>query len=269
MNRSALNASVAALVLAFAVAPVAAAEKKAATGEKPIAVVNGKSIPANRADALIAAQIARGQPDSDSLRKAVQEELVRREILVQEAQKTGIDKKPDVQAQMDLARQGVLIGAYLSNFLRSHPVTDEAIKKEYEVIRATLGDKEYKARHILVENEDDAKAIVAKLKGGEKFEELAKQSKDPGSKERGGDLGWASGGSFVKPFQAALVKLEKGKYTEAPVKTDFGWHVILLDDSRELKAPALEEVKAEISQRLQQKIVEQQIAELRSKAKVQ
>lgn len=269
MNRFALNAVAAALVLAFAAAPVAAADKKPAAASKGIAVVNGKSIPANRADALMAAQVAQGQPDSEELRKAVREELVRREILVQEAQKTGIDKKPEVQAQMDLARQGVLIGAYLNDFMRSHPVTDEAIKKEYESIRSTLGDKEYKARHILVEKEDEAKALVDRLKKGEKFDELAKQSKDPGSKERGGDLGWASPGSYVKPFAAALGRLEKGKYTEAPVKTDFGWHVIMLDDTRELKAPGLDEVKPQISQRLQQKMVEQQIVELRSKAKVE
>lgn len=269
MNRFALNAAAAAIVMAFAVAPVAAADKKAATTSKGIAVVNGKSIPANRADALMAAQIAQGQPDSEDLRKAVREELVRREILVQEAQKTGVDKKPEVQAQMDLARQGVLIGAYLNDYVRSHPITEEAIKKEYDSIRSTLGDKEYKARHILVEKEEEAKAIIDRLKKGEKFDELAKQSKDPGSKERGGDLGWASPGSYVKPFAAALSTLEKGKYTEAPVKSDFGWHVILLDDTRELKAPGLDEVKPQISQRLQQKMVEQQIVELRSKAKVE
>lgn len=266
MNRSALNASLAALVLAFAAAPAAAA-KDAKKSEK-IAVVNGKSIPATRADALVSAQVAQGQPDSEDLRKAVREELVRREILVQEATRTGLDKKPDVQAQMDLARQGVLIGAYLNDYVRSHPVTDEALKKEYDGIRGALGDKEFKARHILVEKEDEAKAIIERLKKGEKFEELAKQSKDPGSKDRGGELGWATPGSYVKPFAEALAKLEKGKTTEAPVKSDFGWHVIMLEDTRDLKAPSLDEVKPQITQRLQQKMVEQHIMALRSKAKV-
>ena len=269
MNRFALNATLAAIAIAFTAAPVAAQEGKKAATAKSIAVVNGKSIPANRADALVAAQVAQGQPDSEDLRKAVREELVSREILVQEAAKTGIDKKPDVQAQMELARQGVLIGAYLNEFVRSHPVTEDALKKEYEGIRGALGDKEYKARHILVEKEDDAKAIIERLKKGEKFEELAKQSNDPGSKERGGELGWATPGSYVKPFAMALTQLEKGKYTQAPVKSDFGWHVIMLDDTRDLKAPGLDEVKPQITQRLQQKMVEQQIMDLRAKAKVE
>ena len=270
MNSTLRYASVAALAMALVATPVLAKDKKAdAAAEKGAAVVNGKGIPTNRVDAMVAAQVAQGQPDSPDLRKAVIEELVRREALVQEAQKKGLDKKSEVQGQMDLARQGVLIGAYLNDYVRAHPVTDEAIKKEYDAIRATLGDKEYKARHILVDKDDEAKAIIEKLKKGEKFEDLAKQSKDPGSKERGGDLGWATPNSYVKPFSDAMVKLEKGKYTDAPVKSDFGYHVIMLDDTRELKAPALDDVKAQIAQRLQQKVVEQHIMDLRGKAKVE
>lgn len=266
MNRPFRYATLAAFALALAATPALA--KKEKKDEDAIAVVNGKPVPAMRANAILAAQVAQGQPDSPQLRNAVREELVRREVLAQEAQKKGFDKKADVQAQIDLARQGVLIGAYLNDYVRSHPVGDEAIKKEYETIRATMGDKEYKARHILVDNEADAQSIIDKLKKGEKFEDLAKQSKDPGSKDRGGDLGWATPNSYVKPFSNALVKLEKGKFTETPVKSDFGYHVIMLDDTRELKAPAFEEVKGQIAQRLQQKLVEQHIAELRSKAKV-
>ncbi len=266
MNRPFRYATLAAFALALAATPALA--KKEKKDEDAIAVVNGKPVPAMRANAILAAQVAQGQPDSPQLRNAVREELVRREVLAQEAQKKGFDKKADVQAQIDLARQGVLIGAYLNDYVRSHPVGDEAIKKEYETIRATMGDKEYKARHILVDNEADAQSIIDKLKKGEKFEDLAKQSKDPGSKDRGGDLGWATPNSYVKPFSNALVKLEKGKFTETPVKSDFGYHVIMFDDTRELKAPAFEEVKGQIAQRLQQKLVEQHIAELRSKAKV-
>ncbi len=270
MNTTFRHATVTALVLALAAAPALAKDKKADAAAERVAVVNGKTIPANRADALMAAQMAQGQADTPELHNAIREELVRREILAQEAQKKGFDKKPEVQGQMELARQGVLIGAYLNNYVRSHPITDEAVKKEYDAIRTALGDKEYKTRHILVEKEDDAKAIIEKLKKGEKFEDLAKQSsKDPGSKDRGGDLGWATPGSYVKAFSDAMVKLEKGKFTEAPVKSDFGYHVIMLDDIRELKAPALEEVKGQITQRLQQKMVEQHIAEIRSKAKVE
>lgn len=266
--RSAAVVAAATVALAFAAAPALAKDKKADAADNVIAVVNGKSIPAVRADAMVAAQVAQGQKDSPELRKAVREELIRREILAQEAQKKGMDKKPEVQGQMDLARQGVLIGTYLNDYVRAHPVTDEAIKKEYDAVRVALGDKEYKVRHILVESADEAKAIIEKLNKGEKFEDLAKQSKDPGSKDRGGELGWASPSSYVKPFSEAMVKLEKGKFTETPVKSDFGYHVIMLDDTRELKAPALEEVKGQIAQRLQQKTVEQHIADLRAKSKV-
>lgn len=263
MKRSLLHVSLLAAMLAAA--PVFAAKDDVVS----IAKVNGKAVPKARADALVAAQAAQGQPDSAELRKAVREELVRREVIMQEAQKKGIDKKADVQNQLEIARQGVLIGAYLNDYVRANAVGEDAIKKEYEVIRKNLGDKEYKARHVLVEKEDEAKDIIAKLAKGEKFDDLAKQSKDPGSKDRGGDLGWASPGNYVKPFSDALVKLEKGKHTTAPVKSDFGWHVILLEDTRELKAPALDEVKLQLVQRLQQQMVEKHIVDLRNKAKVE
>lgn len=268
MNRTLLHASVAALFLAVAAAPALAKDKKPAADKNVVAVVNGKTIPVSRAEVLMAAQLAQGQPDSDELRGAVRDELLRRELLAQEAAKKGIDKKPEVQAQMDLARQGALVGAYLNEYVRANPVSDDLVRKEYDAIRAALGDKEYKARHILVEQEADAKAIIEKLARGEKFEELAKQSKDPGSKERGGDLGWANPGSYVKPFADAIVKLEKGKYTEAPVKSDFGWHVILLDDSRALAAPDFEAVKPQLARRMQQQVIENHLADLRAKAKV-
>ena len=272
MNRSLRHASATALVLALAAAPVLAKDVKkgdAAADKTTVVTVNGKALPSTRADALMGAQMAQGQQDTPELRNAVREELVRREILAQEAQKKGIDKKPEVQGQMELARQGVLVGAYLSEYMRARPIGEDAIKKEYETIRSALGDKEYKARHVLVEKEDEATAIIAKLKKGEPFDERAKQSKAPGSKDRGGDLGWATPGSYVKPFAEAMAKLQKGKYTEVPVKSDFGYHVIMLDDTRELKAPALDEVKGQIAQRLQQRTIEQHIAELRAKAKVE
>jgi len=267
MNRALFRFSLAAVAVALTVAS-AFAKDDAAKSASSIATVNGKAIPKIRADALIAGQLAQGQPDSDDLRKAVREELVRREIIVQEAQKKGLDKKAPIQGQMELARQSILINAYLSEYLRGHPVSDDALAKEYENVKLKLGDKEYKARHILVEKEDEAKDIIAKLKKGEKFEDLAKQSKDPGSKERGGDLGWAAPSGYVKPFSDALVKLEKGKYTETPVKTDFGFHIILLEDARELKLPAMEEAKPQLLQRLQQQMVEKHIMELASKAKI-
>ena len=240
-----------------------------ADAPETLATVNGKVIPKARADALLAGQVMQGRKDTEELRKDIREELIRREAIAQAAEKAGLDKKPEVAAQMTLARQGALISAYINDYVKSHPVTDAQIKTEYESIRGALGDKEYKVRHILVDKEEDAAAIIEKLKKGEKFEDLAKDSKDPGSKEHGGDLGWSNQAAFVKPFSAAMVALEKGKFTEKPVKSDFGWHVIQLDDIRDMKAPTLEEVKPQLSQRLQSKLVEEQVNSLRKAAKVQ
>jgi peptidyl-prolyl cis-trans isomerase C len=256
---------------AFAATSFAQTAAKEATAgvARPVATVNGKAIPVSRADLLIAGQIAQGQANTPELQAAVREELVRREILSQEATKKGVGKKVEVQNQLELARQGVLIGAYLNDFAAALKFSDADVKKEYETIRATLGEKEYKARHILVDNETDAMSIIDKLKKGEKFDDLAKVSKDPGSKERGGDLGWANKATYVPAFSDALVKLEKGKYTQAPVQSNFGWHVIQLDDMRELNAPAFDEVKPQIIQGMRQRAVEKHILELRGKAKVE
>ena len=253
-------------LLAFSLLALFASSAQAA---EPYAKVNGKSIPANRAEVLMANQLAQGQAKTPDLEKAVKEELVRREILAQAATAKGIDKKSEVQAQVELARQGVLIGAYLNEFARGVKITDEDVQKEYDNLKGALGDKEYKARHILVDKEEDAKSIVEKLKKGEKFEELAKASKDPGSKDKGGELGWANKASYVPPFAEAMTKLAKGKYTEAPVQSNFGWHVIQLDDIRELKAPNFDDVKPQIIQRMRQMAVEKHILDLRAKAKVE
>ncbi|GAB1393517.1 peptidylprolyl isomerase [Rhodocyclaceae bacterium] len=259
MKRALLSLSLLALTATSATSVMAAGPVK----------VNGKLIPSNRADVLIANQIAQGQAKTPELEAAVKEELVRREVLAQEALKKGVDKKSDVQAQLDLARQGVLIGAYLNDYARNVKIADADVQKEYEGINAAVGKNEYKARHILVESEGEAKDIIAKLNGGAKFEDLAKASKDPGSKDRGGELGWANKASYVPPFSDAMVKLAKGQYTEAPVQSQFGWHVIQLDDMRELKAPAFDEVKPQIVQRMRQMAVEKHIIDLRAKAKVE
>jgi peptidyl-prolyl cis-trans isomerase C len=271
MKRALLSSSLIALAAALVTLPAVAAEEdaKPAASVKSVAKVNGKPIPANRAEVLLANQIAQGQAKTPELEAAVREELVRREVLSQEAVKKGIDKKSDVQAQIDLARQGVLIGAYLNEYARNLKITDDDVKKEYDGIKSALGDKEYKARHILVEKEGEAKDIIEKLKKGEKFEELAKVSKDPGSKDRGGELGWANKASYVPEFSAAMAKLVKGKYTEAPVQSNFGWHIIQLDDVRELSAPPFDDVKPQIVQRMRQQAVEKHILELRAQAKVQ
>jgi peptidyl-prolyl cis-trans isomerase C len=241
----------------------------AAPPAKQVATVNGKPIPQSRFDTIMNSQAAQGQPDTPQLRDAIRERLIRIELLGQEAEKKGVDKKPEVAAQIAMTRQDVLIGAYLQDYVKAHPVTDDMIKAEYETLRKTLGEKEYKARHILVDNEDEAKAIIVKLKAGAKFEDLAKDSKDPGSKERGGDLGWSNKASYVKPFSDAMSALEKGKFTETPVKSDYGYHIIQLEDVRDMKAPALDEIKPQLTQRLQQQMIEKHIVDLRAKAKVQ
>lgn len=264
MKRALLAASLFAFTAAFTAAPA-----YAQATAKTVATVNGKAIPASRADLLLAGQVAQGQPNTPELQAAVREELVRREVLSQEAAKKGVGKKPEVLNQLELARQGVLIGAYLNDFATNLKFSDADVQKEYDSIRATLGEKEYKARHILVEQETEAMSIIDKIKKGEKFEELAKASKDPGSKDRGGDLGWANKTTYVPAFSAALVKLEKGKYTASPVQSNFGWHVIQLDDVRELNAPGLDEVKPQLIQGMRQRAVEKHILELRGKAKVE
>jgi len=257
---------------ALIVSPVFAAqpEKKSDDGDKGpvVARVNGKAIPKSRVDMLVATQKAQGRPDSEDLRQAIRERLITLEVVVQEAQKKGLDKKPEVAAQMEMSRQDVLINAYLGEFVRAHPVPAEAIQKEYDNYRASMGDREYKARHILVEKEEEARDIIARLKKGEKFEDLAKQSKDPGSRDKGGDLDWSVPANYVKPFADALTKLEKGKFTDAPVKSDFGWHVILLEDSRAFTPASLDELKPQITQSIQRQMVDQHVQDLRSKAKV-
>jgi len=247
----------------------AAAEKPAASSSSSIVTVNGTAIPKNRAEALMTEQLSQGAPDSPELRAMVKEELVRREIMTQEAKKKGIDKRPEVVSQIELMRQGLLIRSYLQDYVKAHPISDEALKKEYDVVTKQMGDKEYKARHVLVETEAEAKDAVSRLQKGEKFEDVAKMSKDPGSKDKGGDLGWSPPTGYVKPFAEALTKLQKGKFSAEPVKTEFGYHVIMLEDVRDLKAPAFDEVKPQIKQRMQQAVVEKHIIELREKAKVE
>ena len=235
-----------------------------------VAIVNGKPVPTSRADALAAQVAASGQPVDDTVRAKIREEVILREIFMQEAQKRGLGGTEDFKAQMELARQTLMIRALFADFQKKNPVTDADVKAEYDKFVAANSGKEYRARHILVEKEEEAKAIIASLKGGAKFEDIAKkQSKDPGSGANGGDLDWAPAASYVPEFSEAMVKLEKGKVSEAPVKTQFGWHVIRVDDIRQAELPKLEEVKPQIVQQLQGMKLNQFQQDLRSKAKIQ
>jgi peptidyl-prolyl cis-trans isomerase C len=241
-----------------------------ASSREAVAKVNGVAVPKSRLDFMVQQQAARGAPDNEQTRAMVREELVNREVIAQEAAKTGIAKSAEVQSQLDLARQEIIVSAYVRDWVRKHPVSDADIQKEYDKARSQTGDKEYKPRHILVETEDQAKDMIAQLKKGAKFEELAtKNSKDTGTKERGGDLDWNVPGVFDKQFSDAMVKLEKGQHTEAPVQTRFGFHVIQLDDVRPVKFPALADVKPRIQQQLVQGKIEELVRGLRAKAKVE
>ena len=245
-----------------------AAAKAAAA--KPIATVNGVAVPQARMDLLMQQQQQRGAPDSEQMRNMVKDELVNREVIAQEAQRLGVTRVPEVQAQIDMARQEIVVSAYLREFARKNPISDADVQKEYDRAKAQHGDKEYRARHILVETEDQAKSLIADLKKGAKFDDLAsKNSKDTGSATRGGDLDWNVPGTYDKQFADAMTKLEKGKYTEAPVKTRFGFHVIQLDDVRPAKFATLAEVKPRIQQMLVQNKIEELVRGLRAKAKIE
>jgi len=253
--------------------PPAKASSKAAAkdaAKDAIATVNGVPVSSAQMEFLMQQQRSRGAPDNEQTRRALRDELVNRLVVMQEAQRAGLAKTPEVQTQLDIARQEILVGAYLRDWVRKHPVSDAEVEREYERAKAQSGDKEYRARHILVEDEAQAKALIADLKKGANFAELAtKNSKDTGSKERGGDLDWNVPGAFDKQFSDAMVKLDKGKYTEAPVQTRFGYHVILLDDVRQTRFPAFAEVKPRIQQQLTQNKVDELIRGLRAKAKVE
>ena len=235
-----------------------------------LAIVNGKPVPSERVEQLKQQVQRSGRPLTPEMEGQIKEEVIAREIFMQEAQKRGLEASPDFKAQMELARQTILIRELFLDQQKKDPVTDAEIQAEYDKFVAANSGKEYKASHILVEKEADAKAIIASIKKGAKFEDIAKkQSKDPGSGAKGGDLDWANPASYVSEFSEALVKLEKGKMTEAPVKSQFGWHVIRLDDVRQAELPKLEDVKPQVAQQLQQQKLAKFQEDLRAKAKVE
>ncbi|MEW6689841.1 MAG: peptidylprolyl isomerase [Pseudomonadota bacterium] len=243
---------------------------KAPAAGGPLATVNGVAIPRHRLDTIVRIQTERGAKDSEQLRAQIREILINNELLNQEASRSGLAKRQDILQQLDLNRQEVIANAVVNDFIRTHPVSDADVRKEYDRARAQTGDKEYRARHILVANETDARAVIADLKKGAKFEEIAqKRSLDEGSRPRGGDLDWTLPGNLEKAFADAMVKLEVGKITEAPVRTRFGFHVVRLDEVRPVKFPELEQVKQQIQQRILQQRVEAMVRDLRAKAKIE
>jgi peptidyl-prolyl cis-trans isomerase C len=257
----------AAAALAQTPAPAPAKSKDAPPKAAAPAAPAGKTLYAQgQYDLLLKERLAQGAPDTPELRNMIREELNTRELLAREARKQGLDKTPDMKTQMDLAGQTVLVRAFVADWIAKNPVPESELKAEYEKIKAQIGDKEYKVRHVLVEKEDEAKEVIAELQKGGKFEDLAKaRSKDPGSKDRGGDLDWNAPASFVKPFGDAMAKTPKGKFTPQPVQTQFGWHVILVEDTRDAKVPSFEEVKPQLQQRLQAAHLDKYFKDLRAK----
>ncbi|MES2298316.1 MAG: peptidyl-prolyl cis-trans isomerase [Pseudomonadota bacterium] len=234
-----------------------------------VATVNGKAIPVSKLETIVKQVVAQGkQTDSPQLREAIKKDLISKEVLLQEADKQGYATHADVKAQIDNVRQSIIINAMLAEYVKKNPVKDAEVVAEYDKYKAQVGDKEYHARHILVATEEEAKAIIVKLKAGGKFEELAKGTKD-GSAANGGDLDWANPASYVKPFADAMVALKKGEITETPVKSQFGFHVIKLEDTRPSQFQPLEQVKQQVVDALIQQKVQAYREELIKKAKVQ
>jgi len=249
------------LMAAFAAAPAFA---------QNIAVVNGTPIPKARVDALVEQLVHQGQQDSPQLQAAVREELINREILMQEAARRGIPTRTDVKAQVAVAQQTVVLRALIEDFLKNNQPSDEEVKARYDALVKDAGGKEYHLHHILVDNEQQAKDLIAKIKAGASFEDLAKQySKDPGSGKNGGDLDWSDPKAYVPEFAAAAEALQKGQMTDAPVHTQFGWHIIRLDDTRDITPPPLEQVRPQIVQQIQQEKLQAFEESLRKTAKIQ
>ncbi|WP_081413088.1 peptidylprolyl isomerase [Chitinilyticum aquatile] len=244
------------------------------TASAAVATVNGVAIPDSRMNAVVKQVTQRGQKDTPELRARIKEKLIQDEILAQEAVKRGLDKTADYQAGLDMAKQQLLIGALGNDLMSKAQVSDADVKKEYDLIKANMSPKKYKARHILVKTEAEADAILADLKKGKKFEELAKtKSLDKGSAVQGGSLGgpqgeWVDPKQFVPPFADALNALAKGQISKAPVKTEFGFHIIKADDVQENKVPEFKDVKEQLTQSMQQKAAQKQVEELTKKADV-
>ena len=257
--------------LALAQLPTKEPAKAPATASGPtLATVNGVAIPRQRLELVVKQQVARGAKDSAELRAQVREALINNELLIQEANRSGLARKAEVQQQIDLTRQEVIANAMVAEYVRAHPVSDADVQKEYDRARQLTGEREYRARHILVATEDEAKAVLAELKKGVKFEELAqKRSLDEGTRPKGGDLDWNVPSNFDKAFSDAMVKLEKGRLTDAPVRSRFGFHIIQLDDVRAVNFPKLDQVKPQIQQRIVGQRVDTMIRDLRAKAKIE
>ena len=262
------------LVLALLAPLLLAACNKAATpapeaaGER-VATVNGKALPKSVFD-LYVANMSRqsGREVTEEQKGQLLDQYVSMQLAAEEAEKAGIEKDQKVRDQLALARLQVLVDAGLQKYLEAHPVQEAELRPEYDAQVAAL-PREYHARHILVEDQAAAEAITKELKGGADFAKLAaKRSKDSSSKS-GGDLGWFTLDTMVKPFADAVKTMQPGQLTEQPVQSQYGWHVIKLEESRATSAPPFDEVKDRVKMIVQRKKLQTHLEELRKAAKIE
>lgn len=233
------------------------------------ATVNGKPIKQSLVDYIVRDATAKGKQVDDKTRASIVENLIVNELLDQQAQASGIAQSADFLARQELSLRELRINAYIEDYLKKNPIDDDALRAEYDKLKSQLSGREYKASHILVKTEDEARDIIAQLGKGADFAKIAKErSIDPGTKDSGGDLGWFQPETMVKAFSDAAVQLQKDSYTPEPVKTEFGWHVIKLVDTRDSQPPAFEALKNEIRGDMQRQQLAKLVDSLRNKANI-
>lgn len=246
------------------------AKSAAVSSSKPVAIVNGVAIPQSQYNLLKQDRIQQGQPDNAQTEAALRDSLINAQILAQQATKMGLDKDPTLQTRLDLVKTEMLAKAYLANYVKTHPISEAELKAQYDKVKAQMGTKEYEVSHILVGSEAEAKKIIAELNSKKaKFEDLAKKESKDSSAAKGGLIGWAAPSNLVKEFSDAMVQLKKGEYTKTPVHTQFGWHVIRVDNIRDLKIPPFSEVKDQLRGQMEQEMVKKEITDMRASAKVE
>lgn len=268
MNRIAFTAASILSATLFA-GTAMAADTPAAKGKAPLATVNGVVLKQSEADLMFKEQANKGVTQTPELTKAIRDELIMRELFAQEAHKAGLDKDDEVQTKLEMARQSILAGAYMDSLVKSHPITDADIQKEYQHQTELAGPQEFKLRHIVVKSEEEANDIIKQLKAGGRFEELAKKSEDTSTASNGGDLGWTRPSAFVEPMRRAILALKKGEYTATALKSNVGYHIVEVEDVRKTEMPPLDTMKDRLRQALIQDMIKQRATDLRGKAKIQ
>ena len=270
MTRSMKMTVAGAILFALAACNPAAKAPSGAAPKPPVATVNGKAITADEFAIFVQTQTGKKAEDlNPEQKKQIVDLLVGAEVGAQEAEKQGLANDPETKARLDFDRTNILFSALAQKYMKDKTPTEAELKAEYDARIAQMPKNEFKARHILVKTEDEAKDVIAKLDKGAKFEDLAKAVSMDGSKSQGGDLGWFQPGQMVKPFSEAVEKLAKGETTKAPVQSEFGWHVIQLEDTRPITPPPFDQVKDRIAPMVQQKKIKDYIDGLRKAAKIE